>query len=78
MLGEASVRRSSPSLIIGFPRTISRGAWHAYTFLIAARRTRQEMSDWHDFFVAQVGAYGVLTGLVLVGVSINMERIMST
>jgi hypothetical protein len=36
------------------------------------------MSDWHDFFVAQVGASGVLTGLVFVGVSINLEKIMST
>ena len=36
------------------------------------------MSDWHDFFVAQVGASGVLAGLVFVGVSINLEKIMST
>jgi hypothetical protein len=36
------------------------------------------VSDWHDFFVAQVGASGVLAGLVFVGVSINLEKIMST
>jgi hypothetical protein len=35
------------------------------------------MTDWHDFFVAQVGASAVLTGLVFVGVSINLEQIMS-
>jgi hypothetical protein len=27
------------------------------------------MDQWHDFFLAQAGAAGVLTGLVLVGVS---------
>jgi hypothetical protein len=35
------------------------------------------MGDWHDFFLAQAGAAGVLTGLVFVGVSINLEKIMS-
>ena len=34
------------------------------------------MGDWHDF-LAQAGAAGVLTGLVFVGVSINLEKIMS-
>ena len=35
------------------------------------------MGDWHDFFVAEAGAAGVLTGLVCVGVSMNLERILS-
>jgi hypothetical protein len=35
------------------------------------------MHDWHDFFLAQAGAAGVLTGLVFVGVSINLEKIVS-
>jgi hypothetical protein len=35
------------------------------------------MDDWHDFFLAQAGAAGVLTGLVFVGVSINLDKIVS-
>jgi modulator of FtsH protease len=35
------------------------------------------MDEWHDFFLAQVGAAGVLTGLVFVGVSINLQQIVS-
>jgi hypothetical protein len=35
------------------------------------------MDEWHDFFLALAGAAGVLTGLVFVGVSINLEKIMS-
>lgn len=35
------------------------------------------MDAWHDFFLAQAGAAGVLTGLVFVGVSINLEEILS-
>ena len=35
------------------------------------------MDAWHDFFLAQTGAAGVLTGLVFVGVSINLEEILS-
>ena len=35
------------------------------------------MGDWHDFFLAQAGAAGVLTGLVFVGVSINLQKIIS-
>jgi hypothetical protein len=34
-------------------------------------------NNWHDFFLAQAGAAGVLTGLVFVGVSINLEKILS-
>jgi hypothetical protein len=36
-----------------------------------------QMDQWHDFFLAQAGAAGVLTGLVFVGVSINLEKIVS-
>lgn len=35
------------------------------------------MEHWHDFFLAQAGAAGVLTGLVFVRVSINLEKILS-
>jgi hypothetical protein len=35
------------------------------------------MDQWHDFFLAQAGAAGVLTGLVLVTVSINLQQIVS-
>jgi hypothetical protein len=35
------------------------------------------MGEWHDIFLAQSVAAGVLTGLVFVGVSINLEKIMS-
>jgi hypothetical protein len=35
------------------------------------------MGDWHDFFLAQARAARALTGLVFVGVSINLEKILS-
>ena len=35
------------------------------------------MGDWHDFFLAEAGAAGVLTGLVFVGVSLNLEKILT-
>ena len=35
------------------------------------------MSEWHELFLAQAGAAGVLVGLVFVGVSINLEKILS-
>jgi hypothetical protein len=37
----------------------------------------KQIGDWHEFFLAQAGAAGVLTGLVFVGVSINLEKIVS-
>ena len=36
------------------------------------------MGEWDEFFLASAGAAGVLTGLVFVGVSINLEKIIST
>ncbi len=35
------------------------------------------MGDWHDSFEAEAGAAGDLTGLVFVGVTMNLERILS-
>lgn len=36
------------------------------------------MEDWADFFVGQLGAAGALAGLLVVSMSINIERILST
>ncbi len=36
------------------------------------------MSGWENFLLAQVGASAALAGLVFVGVSINLTRILST
>ena len=35
------------------------------------------MDQWVNFFFAEVGASAALTGLVFVGVSINLKRILS-
>jgi hypothetical protein len=35
------------------------------------------MQEWHDFLVATTGASAALTGLVFVGVSINLDKILS-
>jgi hypothetical protein len=35
------------------------------------------MDQWHDYLLAQAGAAGVLTGLVCVAVSINLQEIVS-
>ena len=35
------------------------------------------MNEWHDLFVATAGASAALTGLIFVGVSINLARILS-
>jgi hypothetical protein len=35
------------------------------------------MNQWHDFFLAQAAATATLTGLVFVGVSINLRKILS-
>jgi hypothetical protein len=36
-----------------------------------------DFKEWHDFFVATVGAAAALTGLIFVGVSINITKILS-
>jgi hypothetical protein len=35
-------------------------------------------ADWANFFVAEVGASAALTGLIVVAISINLSRILST
>ena len=35
------------------------------------------MSTWNDFYVAVVGASAALTGLIFVGISINLAKILS-
>jgi modulator of FtsH protease len=35
------------------------------------------MAGWTDFFVAELGAAAALTGLVIVGISINVSRIVA-
>jgi modulator of FtsH protease len=35
------------------------------------------MEQWHDFFVATAGAAAALTGLIFVGVSISLNKILS-
>ncbi|HLH60991.1 MAG TPA: hypothetical protein VKV20_04845 [Ktedonobacteraceae bacterium] len=36
------------------------------------------MMGWENFFIAEVGASAALTGLIFVGVSINLSRILSS
>jgi hypothetical protein len=35
------------------------------------------MSGWENFFISEVGAAAALAGLLFVGVSINLTRILS-
>jgi hypothetical protein len=35
------------------------------------------MNEWHDLFVATAGSAAALTGLIFVGVSINLQKILS-
>jgi hypothetical protein len=50
----------------------------AYTSFVGTRTEgAQRVEEWHDFFLAAAGAAAVLAGLVFVGVSINLDTIMS-
>jgi hypothetical protein len=35
------------------------------------------INEWHDFFIAMTGSAAALTGLIFVGVSINITKILS-
>jgi hypothetical protein len=50
-----------------------------FNFFVAngTKGAQKNMDDWHDFFLAAAGAAAVLAGLVFVGLSINLEMIMS-
>ena len=36
------------------------------------------MSEWESFFVAEAGASAALAGLVFVGISINLDKVLYT
>lgn len=35
------------------------------------------LHEWHDFFIAVAGASATLTGLIFVGISLSLQRILS-
>src|ERR671913_2186872 len=47
------------------------------SFCSPGTKGAQRVDEWHDFFLAAAGAAAVLAGLVFVGVSINLDTIMS-
>lgn len=47
------------------------------SFVSIATKGAHRVEEWHDFFLATAGAAAVLAGLVFVGVSINLDTIMS-
>src|ERR687889_982226 len=47
------------------------------SFVGTAMKGARRVDEWHDFFLAAAGAAAVLAGLVFVGVSINLDMIMS-
>jgi hypothetical protein len=53
-------------------------AWPAHDRMRATRSwDTPRMSAWESFFVAEVGASAVLAGLVFVGLSINLDKIIA-
>src|SRR5215210_6084020 len=47
------------------------------SFVATQMKGARIMGEWHDFFLAAAGAAAVLAGLVFVGLSINLDMIMS-
>jgi hypothetical protein len=54
-----------------------RGKYFANDRQESGTRGLLEMNGWENFFIAEVGASAALAGLIFVGVSINLTRILS-
>src|SRR5215213_4335172 len=57
-------------------RSRARCAYISFVMITGTKGARR-VDEWHDFFLAAAGAAAVLAGLVFVGVSINLDMIMS-
>jgi len=58
-------------------RTVVLGVLTLPLSVKGGRERKERVDEWHDFFLAAAGAAAVLAGLVFVGVSINLDMIMS-
>ena len=57
-------------------QVLSAGSAPGFAIIEQATMESTLIGEWHDFLVAQAGASAALTGLIFVGVSINLERIL--